>query len=634
MNKFSEEKIVIFEEEFKSGLTWRSFLAALYAVCIFTPAVIWLQLVTTGANLLGAIQISTILIFVEFTRYSGKPLSKQEATIMFLVSSLASSMIFIQMIYRLYFVHSPIAARFGLTYFVPTWYAPSYDSPVWQLRTLWHPDWLIPIGLWVVTQCLGTIGAYTFASMAREIFIEAERLPFPMQEVNAQTVLVLTERSEESMSILSGSALIAAIYGVLLYTVPTIAESAGYSIRFIPIPWVDCTTYLENIMPGASFGIATDIMLVALGLVLPPRISTMMIIGSIARFIIGNWLTVHLGISMWAEHYTRGMNLTQILQESTLYLWANPIIGMGFAVGIIPILFRPRLVINAFKILSGQVKPSKERISGRPFPPKLLFALLIAVGCSFIFIYNRLVPDFPLWALILWEYPVMFIIMLITIRVLGETGISWQVPYIRQLLILSSGYKGIDGWFIPFNLHPGTAWTANFKICQLTKTDTVSWIKAYFLVFPISILMGIIYVSAFWAVAPIPSATYPMPAITWPVQAMFDALWITRPEKYFRPDLIIYSFLFMFGFGSLVQVAKLPIPITGLFMGITTPIPSIFTIFLGTIIGKILASRIGEKTYNNIKLTLAAGLMLGEGLAIIIGAAGALIQRAIWAKPY
>jgi len=631
MNSYTSTR---FEEKFESGLTWRSFLAALYTVCIFTPAVIWAQLVTTGANLLAAIQVSVILIFVEFARYSGKPLTMQEATIIYLVSSLATALPFTEKIYRLYFVHSPIAQRFGLTFEIPTWYAPAYGSPVWWLRTFWHTDWLVPIGLWIITQCLGTIGAFAFAAIAREIFIEAERLPFPIQQASAQLIITLTERSEERLSILSGAAFIAAIYGILLYTIPTIAQAAGYPIRFIPIPWVDYTIYLESAMPGASFGIATDIMLIAQGLILPTGISAMMIAGSIIRFIIVNWLTVHLGVGIWASHYTPGMDITRIFQESTLYLWINPIIGMGFAVGLIPLIFHLRRVIDAFKVLGGRVKPSGERISGRLFPPKLLLTMIIIVGFAFIVMYNRLVPEFPLWALITWEYPLMFVLMLITVRVLGETGITWEVPYIRQLLILASGYRGIDGWFLPLNLHPGTAWTANFKICRLTKTDIISWIKAYFVVFPISILMGIIYVNTFWAVAPIPSAIYPMPAITWPVQAMFEVLWITRPEQYFRPDLIVYSFMGMSIFGSIVYLTKLPISITGLFMGITTPIPFIFTIFLGTIIGKVIAWRIGRDVYDNIKMILAAGLMLGEGLAIIIGVAGALIQTAIWARPY
>jgi len=622
------------EIEFQSGLTWRSFLAALYALCIFAPAAIWLSLTTIGVSFLGAVQISIILFFVEFTRFSGRPLTKQEATIMFLVSSLVSSSEFIMMIYREYFVHSPIAVMFGLRNEVPSWWAPPTTSEVWGLRTFWHPDWLIPIGLWALLQILAVAGALCYALMAREIYIEGERLPFPIQEINARMIEVLTERKEESLAVLSISAVISLIYGIFLYSIPAISMAAGYNITFIPIPWVDLTHDLEVFMPGASFGVATDIILIGLGLVLPPVVSISMLVGSILRFVIINWLTVHLGVTIWAEHWTPGMNLTKIFQESTLYLWACPIIGMGFAVGLAPLLTRPKIAIDAFKALAGKVKVTQERISGKPVSPKILFSMLITVGITFILIYYSLVPEYPLWALFVWEFPLQFVMMLVTVRLLGETGMVITMPNMPQILTLASGYEGVRGWFLPFTIHPGTMWTMNLKMCQLTKTEISSWIKAYFLVFPIALLMGALYVSAFWAIAPIPSAMYPAPAIMWPVQAMYQALWIKRPAQFWKPDLIIYSFIIMLGFCASVSILNLPISTAGLLAGVTTPIPSMLTIFLGTIIGKIMACRLGREVYDKYKQTLAAGLMLGEGIAIIIGSGGALILRSIWTEPF
>jgi len=634
--KCMEEKYTPTNEkiEFQSGLTWRSLLAGVYAICIFAPAAIWLNLVTIGVTLIGAIQIITILIFVEFARFSGKRITQQEATVIFLITGMTSASQFIDMVYRLYFVHSPIAQMFGLTRHIPTWWAPSVDSPVWNLRTFWHPDWIVPIGIYACVHSIGTIGALVFASMAREIFIERERLPFPLQEINAEMILVITERKESRLAVLSGSAAVALIYGVFLYTIPTIAQAAGYSMRIIPIPWLDLTHHIELFMPGASFGIATDMMLVALGLILPPMVTISMLVASIFRFLIGNWITVKFGVTMWAERWTSGMSLSQIYAESTLYLWANPLIGISFAVGIVPIIFHLREVIDAFKVLSGRSRNIAERISGSPVPTKLFFSLFVGAGLSLILIYHTLVPDYPLWALFVWEYPLMFVMMLVTVRLLGETGITWNMPNMPQLLTLASGYQGVEGWFLPFASHPGLTWTGNFKLCQLTKTDILSFIKAYFIVWFIGLFMGVLYVSAFWSISPIPSALYPAPAVVWPVNAIFQALWITRPVQFWKPDWILYSFFTVSGLCAVIGFLHLPISSAGILGGLTTPIPSVVTIFLGTIVGKIIAYRLGKEEFNRHKFTLSAGIMLGEGIAITVGSAVALILTAIWAKPY
>jgi len=621
-------------EEYKSGLTWRSLLAVLYGLALFAPAAIWVSLVAIGVSFVSAAQIALITVFVEFARYSGRPLTKQEATIVYVVATLIAAGEPLALVYAGWYVHSPIAIMFNIADKVPTWWAPPQGSVAWQLRTLFHPDWLPPLAVYLIVHSLGTLGAFVFATMANEIFIEAERLPFPMQEITARTITVLTEREEAHLGLLSSTALIGAIYGVLLYTLPTIAKAAGYPIALIPIPWADFTRYIEIFMPGASFGVATDIMLLALGLMLPFRLVISMLLGSIARFMIGNWLTVRLGITPWAKHYVSGMSLTVIYQESTLYLWANIIIGMSFAVGLAPLIIRPRVIAGSFKALTGKIGREKERISERILSVRTFIILWIVVGITLAAIYSILDPQFPIWAGLIWEFPFMFILMLITVRVLGETGIVWQFPNARQAFLLSIGYPGITGWFLPLSMHPGVWWTSNFKVCQLTKTSYSSLIKAYFIAMPISLLLGLLYVNVFWAIAPMPSAIYPATYIQWPVQAMYQSIWITRPEEFFKSDVIVYSLISTLGLGILLYKLGLGMVLTGLFTGMATPIASIFTIFLGSLIGKIIATRFNIEWFNRYKQTLAAGLMLGEGIAIMIGAAGAILIRSIQLRPY
>jgi len=65
MEKVKVEEVIGFTEfyevsgEFKSGLTWRSMLALLYSLFIFTPAVIYTSLVTLGGALGTAVEYAT-----------------------------------------------------------------------------------------------------------------------------------------------------------------------------------------------------------------------------------------------------------------------------------------------------------------------------------------------------------------------------------------------------------------------------------------------------------------------------------------------------------------------------------------------------------------------------------------------
>ncbi len=618
-----------------SGLTWRSLLALLYGIVLFLPAAIWISLVTIGVNFTSVAQIALLTLFIEFARYSGRPLTMQEATIIYIMASQLVMAPPVQLIYRAWFVHSPIAEMFGLTGKIPTWWAPPLGSMAWRLRNLFHEDFALPVAIYLITQSIGTIGAFVFATMANEIFIEQERLPFPMEEVVARSIVVLVEREETHLGILASTALVGAIYGVLLYTVPLIAGAAGYAISFIPIPWYDFTKYVEMFLPGASFGVATDIMLLALGLILPSKLVIAMFIGSVLRFVFVNWLTVHLKVTPWGLHYTPGMSLTLIYQESTLYLWASIIIGMSFAVGLSPMLYRPRILARSLSVLlKGFYSGERERLTERILPPKIFIILWVFVGVFFATLYSLLDPEFPLWAGLIWEFPFMFLLMLVTVRMRGEAGITWIVPYAQQAYLLMIGYKGITGWFLPLNLHPGVTWISNFKVCQLTRTSYKSLMIAYFVAFPLSLLMSLLYTSAYWAMAPMPSAMYPATHIQWPVQAMYQALWITRPAEFFDVKMILGSFALTTGLGLFLNFIGLGPCLTGLLAGISSPIATVTTIFIGNMIGRIIAFKLNRELFNNYKQTIAAGLMLGEGISIMIGTAGAIILKSIQLRPY
>jgi len=634
--KGMEEKPVS-AKVFKSGLTWRSIFACIYMIFVFTPAIIWFRLSIVGVTVGGAVSFCTLLIFVEIARLSRNPITKHEAVILFNLAILASlpANYFINMIYREYFVLSDIAERFGISEYVPTWYAPPAESGVWSLRTFLHPAWIMPLSVLIASSVFAMFSGLFFGLLARELYIETERLPFPLQLVNVDAVVTLTERKEDRLAILSYSSIIALIYGALLYTIPTASGAFGNMIRFIPIPWIDFTYEIEKIWPGGAFGVGTDIALLAMGLMLPFRVVISMFIGSLAIFAILNPLMVSLGMTKWATRWTPGMDFSLIWRESTLWFWAGPVIGMALAAGITPILMHPRIIVTALKsIFRSESSKSRERVSGDP-PSKWLVIGSFVFGVGGLIALNWwLVPDFPVWALVLFQMIFPFLLMITQVRMLGVTGQSFSPPYLSQLTILFSGYQKYDAWFLPFQLTPGTWWCTNFKICQLTETKVSSWIKAYLICWPLAMVMVFVYVSFFWRMAPIPSAQFPAPAIEWPVTATYQAIWITRPIGFFDPVLIIEFFIGTAVLTALFDFLHLPISMLSVVVGVNTPLPSVFTMFIGAIVGMVISKILGKTWFNRYRATISAGLFLGEGIAVVIGTALALLARAIWMRPY
>ncbi|MGC9014805.1 MAG: hypothetical protein ACP5KW_10570, partial [Thermoproteota archaeon] len=278
--------------EFKTGITLRSLLIIVLSSVVILPVSLYLNLIA-GTTLASAAVYLNVILFTELARYVGSPLSKQEVFIIYSASGLAAGTIpFIEMVYRVYYVNSPITWSFidpsthkPLPELIPTWYAPPPGISK-AIRTLFHPSFLFPIlisslipggTLWIVAEI-------ALALICAQAYIEVEPLPFPFASISAQLVETLSQREEKRMQLFVLFAFLGIVYSILLYGIPTLFLGLfNISFQIIPFPWIDLTTGfygIERILPGACFGIATDISLFASGFLLPLSVTTYMLIGS------------------------------------------------------------------------------------------------------------------------------------------------------------------------------------------------------------------------------------------------------------------------------------------------------------------------------------------------------------------
>ncbi len=618
-------------ERFEEGMTWRSYLSIIYAVLVFQPTMIFLYLLT-GSPVAGqAVQYATLILFAELARVSGNPLTKQEATWIIIGTPVASLYQWlIVWVYQGYFKFSPIAAFYGLTDLIPWFYSPSAEA--WLGRSFWQPEW-IPIMVVGLAYIFATdVCGMSLGLINYHLYVEQENLEFPLARPLAATVTsATTERTVSRLAMIGLAAFVSAVYTFVLYGVPIISTTWGNPINILPAPWTDSNRLLHLVLPGASFGIGTDPTWFAWGLVIPFQVSIGYFIGSFALNFVGNAILVATRTSTFGTEWFSGMSVALSWQRSMLYVWSNPAIGFALAVGIMPLLTRPSLLINTLKSLVGGKATTKPLVP--LWKPLLTF---LAGSCTITAMQLYLAPDLPIWLPFMMNMGYFFVFSLVSGRAAG-VATTFDIPYIQQIATIGSGYNGIGGWFVPWPAFiGGAAWLQNFKVAELTKTRPTSLIKIW-LAAPISLFVAFWTISAVWRVSPMPSERFPGIQAMWPVQATFQGLFISRPPGIFRPELILGGF----GVGTVLYlvlsfaVPRIGIaPLVGSVTGAFSPLPNAFTIMIGSVIGELVSYVLGRKWWNEKRALLSAGLILGEGLIIVVGGSIALIVMSMWAMNY
>ena len=264
----------------------------------------------------------------------------------------------------------------------------------------------------------------------------------------------------------------------------------------------------------------------------------------------------------------------------------------------------------------------------------IIVAMYLAGSLGSVALFHYLIPDFPIYIVILLSVGYSFFMSLITGRMVGETGFSTSIPYVWQATILASGYPKIDVWFLSPSIVTGTP-VYTLKVFQLTETRPLDFFKTWVVTTPLSLVMSFIFVSLFWSIAPIPSGFYPATSINWPVQIINTGIWATRQINVFRPELILGSMFVVLAIATIFEFIPVPFNLMGLAVGTTMLPPTSFAFLIGYLVGKyIIRRRIGRETWESLRPVMAGGIVAGQGVALGIGAAVVIIARSLWALPY
>jgi len=629
---------------FSSGVSRNTLLAVLYSAFVFSPALVYLHLVA-GPTVSVSVAWFTLILFIELGRLQGTSFSRQEALF---ITILATPILApITFIYNAWFSQSEYVSQFGLSGEIPYWFAPSPESGAFASRSFLHPAFLTPFVLYVVAWILGFALSLVLGIFSREVFIEVENLPFPIESMSAEAIITLSEgEGKRAINILSIFALVGFGWGFIVYTLPWVLKAwTGRQLTLVPVPFVDMSETVERIgMGGAILGVATDITFISAAFVLSESTLLSMILGSIAVSFFGNWLSVAFDlapVSWWVPK----MGIALALQRSTLYFWGSPMIGLGLAAGLVPLLRRPKILIRAFSSMSRSVGKARKTQAFSFYKTFLIpFCICIVAGIGIWVIF---VPDFLrnfFFIIIPLVVLTPLAANLIQGRMIGETGVSTgSLAPVLNAFYLSTGYSKVDIWFVPTPIQgamyqypemasSGANWLQYFKLSELCNMDMRSFIKWWILLEP-AFLISLVFLQAFWNIAPIPSGAFPGVAIFWPIQAIFQLLWIKGLQfNLFIPSWVIGGFLAGAGLFALSEFT--PLSMIGLVVGASSATPYAVTWLIGFILVSIFKKFLGERWWNENRRNAAAGLVIGETIAVVIAVSISLTLQAMWIRPF
>jgi hypothetical protein len=287
------------------------------------------------------------------------------------------------------------------------------------------------------------------------------------------------------------------------------------------------------------------------------------------------------------------------------------------------------------------IRPPPKGRGDIPVTLALLFYLVATSGT--IIICHYLVPKFPIWILLFFGFIYSPLISYVSARMEGFIGQGIGIPYVKQVAILLTGYKGVDIWYAPIPLSNRGAQAETFRSVELTGTKFTSLLKASIFEICVGVTCSLLFWSFIWKMGEIPSSSYPHAMRFWPQEAVNTGLWYTATStdnalffNVMNPRYITAGTIFGVGTYAALSVLNLPIILVyGMIRGLSgSPFDAIPELAAALFGRYYFARKFGMVTWRRYTYIMAAGFGCGVGLAGMSAASMKLISAAISSLPY
>lgn len=640
---------------FADGFNWRTVVGAIFLGFVMMPGAMYLSLVVgTGGSITSASQWVTIILFAEVARRSLKDLKMQEIYILFYMAGLAMASPFQGMLWNQFFVQSDFVNAMGIAREVPSWVAPSTETIQEAGRTFFTKAWLVPFALVSVGVIITYIDNFGLGYVLYRLTSDVEELPFPMAPVAAAGITALAE-SEVSKEpwrwrCFSIGGMIGMAYGIIYIALPSVTGAIlPKPIMLIPIPFIDITPSLSQLLPATPMNLTIELGLVITGMVLPFWAVIGGGVGVLATMLINPALYRHGILSNWQP----GMDVLDTIYANNVDFYLAFGIGLTIAIALISLgqVFRP--LIRMIRSSRG-VRELSRREAGEAKKPSAWrrlvtnnvkrgdFSIFISLGiyafstAFWIGLSTWLIDGFP------WKFFVCYAIFYTPIisyaaaKLEGIAGQTVALPYVREAAFILSGYRGVQIWFAPVPMPNYGPQAANFRVLELTGTKVKSVVKTQLVTIPIIIITSLLFSQLFWKMAEVPSDAYPFAQKMWDLQAKLSCLTMSSTMEggslFFealKAKWLAWGVGFGVGLYAILAALGLPtLVLFGIVRGLCQGMPAGIPLeVIGALIGRFYFRRKFGDIWMKYVLVIGAGYACGMGLVAMVGMALAILNK-------
>ena len=691
--------------EFEDGFGWSTVAGIFFCGLVMLPGSIYLGLMS-GGNLGSAASWVTVILFNEIARRSLKTLKKQNLVVLLHAASvvMAANVLFpggpaSQFVWRAYLVGSDAIRDANMMDYFPSWFVPDANSPAITERNLLHIDWLVPIGLLIFMTFIGLLKRYTLGYFFFRLTSDIENLPFPMAPIAAQGAMAMAEADEaqedkgedpgkaffdrkkrsvvrkksERWRLFSLGAVLGIAFGFVQVGFPAITGVfLDKRVFLIPQPFIDTTTLTETLLPATPTGIAVDLGIILIGMVIP----FWAVVGTFFAIVLTLVLNPILHTVGVLTEWQPGMDTVNTTFANEIDFWMSFGIGASLGLLVVSIYQSVRDVRRQLKTLREKTQESAGQArrdlwatpkKGRGDYPLWLalggyvFCSLVIIALTYVLLRHSPIMGRPenrgaLTSVMVFMFIFSFVynplISYLNARLLGIAGQTVDIPHLKEAAFILSGAKGLSIWMAPVPIENFGHQAQAFRITELTGTSFRSLIKTELVAIPVMLVLSFAFWSFIWKSNEIPSAGFPYAQTYWELASKRTALlyssthvvegqkevdfWETELGKAVHPKVIGSGFCTVTVMFTVLSLFGLPVMfVYGMIKGLGQ-FPHIMMLeIVGALIGRFyFQKRFGSSNFLRMAPTILAGYFTGVGLIGMATIAMDLIQKAVSAAPF
>ena len=549
----------------------------------------------------------------------------------------------------------------GLLVFLPDW-AYARLSEAWTTYGDWMPSFLVPSdtaalrGLleggvlhmrsWIVpiifivafSFCVYALGMFTILPF-RKLYIEIERLPFPVATVGASVVEYTTKRQTNRLKWLWFGLLFGFILAIFLQGM--LVQSMFPQFPAIRI-FHDLSSYIQGPFPGGALaldGLTPD--LIAWAYIIPLEVQISTWITSFVAYILLASVQVRMGVIPYLPGETFGTY--SAMSAFTGVGFFHLAAGIYLAVGLVPLLLNYRYVIKTIRsFISGPTPGETEELA---LPYRYAWGgFIIFYVLTWIFLAAMGAHPLVAFAMLLWSV-ILFHGYMRTVA-LGDwmLPMSYATMASMDFLFVRTGLIGAQSpanWWtgasttMMGDLSQGSVFSGEtFRFAYLIGMKPKDMLKTQFIGLITALVLAIL---ALFGISKFLGANHPLVAFNFfgvtqgiPIYAFQGVT--QQMGQFFQWSASRYFGGFLFGllYGGLKVVFPwTPISLVGILFGLAMPNYALLYFF--TSVGKYLTLRMGgTRGYENVGLPFMAGFATGGILAAVFTAVANIFAAFGW----